>query len=568
MPISTIRANAHRSYVSVSAAGRRGRRAASDESLFMRRISRVVEVPLDDVIALFDEFRIEETPALALRGETPAEGAAAPIREPAPKEEGPASVEEQAAPIEAAIAEGEAQPPEEAAPPREASAGEQVPAMTEPPVAPAAEPTEAAAPQEEAAEPVGEQANAEAAVKEAPEAQPEMTSAERVAAMRAARRRMRSRTAAQTREPRAEEEPIFIGTAWTAEPDDLDEPASFMARAEAALSLPDEPLLARIAYEQNSAIFLDEDEAAQQPVEASPQETSSVEAELRPDIPEAVEPPVEAFAAEEPEPPVREMIEEELEAESHISSTGATVNVYRMYDTEPATETKDEPAGFETTIDVEAEPYDIEATATYEAEPCDAEPTAGTETGPYEFEAALELLEPEPETGDASSLPARTKPWPWEESGDLSLEEALEALEDKELSGLTTEIVTNTVEGALKEGAVKSLCRRYSLRLQAVYNAILRESKRRISRMNEKHHAPAVGTDSTIELGMRMAKKLLAADMHHKRTWFQSPFPEADGRYYIIQSHKVEDEKLPTEFPTERVHYEELGDGWAISVGY
>ena len=32
--------------------------------------------------------------------------------------------------------------------------------------------------------------------------------------------------------------------------------------------------------------------------------------------------------------------------------------------------------------------------------------------------------------------------------------------------------------------------------------------------------------------------------------------------------HMVDDETLPTEFPNELVYYRELGDGWAISVGY
>ena len=73
---------------------------------------------------------------------------------------------------------------------------------------------------------------------------------------------------------------------------------------------------------------------------------------------------------------------------------------------------------------------------------------------------------------------------------------------------------------------------------------------------------------STREMAMDMAKKLLLEDMKHKRMWFKSPWPDEKGRYYIFQSHMVDDETLPTEFPNELVYYRELGDGWAISVGY
>ncbi len=74
--------------------------------------------------------------------------------------------------------------------------------------------------------------------------------------------------------------------------------------------------------------------------------------------------------------------------------------------------------------------------------------------------------------------------------------------------------------------------------------------------------------DSTKERAMDLAKKLLMNDMHHKRMWFKSPWPDEEGRYIIVQSHMTDDESLPTEFPHERVYYRELGDGWAISVGY
>ncbi len=161
-----------------------------------------------------------------------------------------------------------------------------------------------------------------------------------------------------------------------------------------------------------------------------------------------------------------------------------------------------------------------------------------------------------------------TDPWPWETSPDMTLQEALEALSDKELSNLTEEIVKNTIEEKLPEGAIKSLCQQYALDYQKVYSAIQRESKRRISRMNSKPRTPGQAPDATMELGMRMAKKFLMQDMRGKRTWFKSPWPNEDGNYYIFQSHKVDDEELPIDFPTERVYYREVGDGWAISVGY
>ena len=56
--------------------------------------------------------------------------------------------------------------------------------------------------------------------------------------------------------------------------------------------------------------------------------------------------------------------------------------------------------------------------------------------------------------------------------------------------------------------------------------------------------------------------------MYHQRTWFKNPWPDEEGRYLIIQSHKANDETLPVSFPHERVYYREYEDGWAISVGY
>lgn len=73
---------------------------------------------------------------------------------------------------------------------------------------------------------------------------------------------------------------------------------------------------------------------------------------------------------------------------------------------------------------------------------------------------------------------------------------------------------------------------------------------------------------STREKAMEIAQKLLTDHMSRNRTWFKSPWPDEQGRYYIIQSHKVDDEDLPTEFPHEQLYYREIGDGWAISVGY
>ena len=73
--------------------------------------------------------------------------------------------------------------------------------------------------------------------------------------------------------------------------------------------------------------------------------------------------------------------------------------------------------------------------------------------------------------------------------------------------------------------------------------------------------------ENTKDMAMSLAKKLLLQDMHHKKTWFKSPWPDENGRYLIMQSHKADDE-LPIAFPHKRVYYRELGDGWVISVGY
>lgn len=74
--------------------------------------------------------------------------------------------------------------------------------------------------------------------------------------------------------------------------------------------------------------------------------------------------------------------------------------------------------------------------------------------------------------------------------------------------------------------------------------------------------------DNTKKLAMDMARKLLADSMYHQRTWFKNPWPDEEGRYLIIQSHKANDKTLPVSFPNERVYYREYEDGWAISVGY
>ena len=75
-------------------------------------------------------------------------------------------------------------------------------------------------------------------------------------------------------------------------------------------------------------------------------------------------------------------------------------------------------------------------------------------------------------------------------------------------------------------------------------------------------------SEATRDKAMDLAKKLLGEHMSHNRTWFKSPWPDDDGRYLIIQSHRVTDDELPTEFPHKQLYYREMGDGWAISVGY
>ena len=74
-------------------------------------------------------------------------------------------------------------------------------------------------------------------------------------------------------------------------------------------------------------------------------------------------------------------------------------------------------------------------------------------------------------------------------------------------------------------------------------------------------------SNASKDMAMNIAKRLLTDHMRHNRTWFKSPWPDEEGRYCIIQSHRT-DEELPVSFPNERLYYRELGDGWAISVGY
>lgn len=74
--------------------------------------------------------------------------------------------------------------------------------------------------------------------------------------------------------------------------------------------------------------------------------------------------------------------------------------------------------------------------------------------------------------------------------------------------------------------------------------------------------------EQTKKMALNMARKLLANSMYHRRMWFKTPWPDEEGRYFIIQSHKVDDADLPVSFPHERVYYREYEDGWAISVGY
>ena len=159
--------------------------------------------------------------------------------------------------------------------------------------------------------------------------------------------------------------------------------------------------------------------------------------------------------------------------------------------------------------------------------------------------------------------------WPWEIREDLTLKEALESLDDKLLTSLTEEVVSCTISGQMGEGGIKSLCETYLKEKEQIYSAIQHESRRRITRMNAKPRAAgAIGSDATMELAMRMAKQFLENEMaKEKATRFQSPIANDDGNYYIFQKHRIEDEEN-VDFPNERVFYRELGDGWALSVGY
>lgn len=157
--------------------------------------------------------------------------------------------------------------------------------------------------------------------------------------------------------------------------------------------------------------------------------------------------------------------------------------------------------------------------------------------------------------------------WAWETGGaDITLTEALQSLSDKELASLTHEIVESTVMGKSVDGAISSLCKTYGREREDVYSAIQRESNRRIAKMSAKPHAKVQGSSETYEMALRMAKKLLTADMCGNRITFKSPFADADGHFLIMQSHRVE-EGVPEEL-AERVYYREIGEGWAISVGY
>ncbi len=177
-------------------------------------------------------------------------------------------------------------------------------------------------------------------------------------------------------------------------------------------------------------------------------------------------------------------------------------------------------------------------------------------------ESAAEVVEAE-----AVANPPEKIVWPWEIMDCPTLKEALESLDDKALTALTEEIVDCTTSGSLGDGAIKSLCATYRQDMQKVYSAIQKESSRRISRMNRKKPVSSAGMDSTQEMAMRMAKKFLGGEMCRKAMRFESPWPDADGNYYIIQSHRVDDEDS-LNFPNERTYYQEMGDGWAISVGY
>ncbi len=159
--------------------------------------------------------------------------------------------------------------------------------------------------------------------------------------------------------------------------------------------------------------------------------------------------------------------------------------------------------------------------------------------------------------------------WPWETHPDLTLKEALEALDDRLLASLTEEVVSCTISGSLGNGGIRSLCNTYQKDMEKIYTELQRESRRRITRMSTRKpsSASAGEMDSTQEMAMRMAKKFLQTEMCNKPMRFQSPFPDENGNYYIIQSHRIEDEDS-VEFPNERTYYREVGNGWAISVGY
>ena len=177
-------------------------------------------------------------------------------------------------------------------------------------------------------------------------------------------------------------------------------------------------------------------------------------------------------------------------------------------------------------------------------------------------ESAAEIVEAE-----TVENPPEKIVWPWEIQDCLTLQEALETLDDRALTALTEEIVECTTSGSLGDGAIKSLCRTYRQDMQKVYTAIQKESRHRITRMNRKKPASPMGMDSTQEMAMRMAKQFLGSEMCKRAMRFVSPWPDADGNYYIIQSHRVDDEDS-LDFPNERTYYQEMGDGWAISVGY
>ena len=183
-----------------------------------------------------------------------------------------------------------------------------------------------------------------------------------------------------------------------------------------------------------------------------------------------------------------------------------------------------------------------------------------------EDEPLMDMTVPE---GYAVQTTTENIVWPWEIREDLTLKEALESLDDKLLTSLTEEVVSCTISGEMGEGGIKSLCETYGRAKEQIYSAIQHESRRRITRMNTKPHtgASSPASDATQEMAMRMAKQFLQNEMGKKPMRFESPFPDENGIRHIIQSHRVEDE-ANIDFPNERVYYREIGDGWAISVGY